>query len=84
MRAMYNQGFFNLKKIIMLHPIALRLPPLEGEVMTGGETGTGPKRKDPTSIPIAEGIQPLSSKVIHNIDLGEFVDLGNLLQDQVP
>ena len=82
-RAMYNQGYFNLKKIIMLHPIDLWLPPLEGEVATGGETGTGPTRKDPTSIPIAEEIQPLSSKVIDKIELGEFVDLGDLLQDQV-
>ena len=60
MRAMYNQ-VFQLKKIIMLHPIDLLLPPLEGEVATGGETGTGLTRKDPTSFPIAEGMQPLPS-----------------------
>ena len=68
----------------MLHPIDLRLPPIEGEVATVGETGTGPTRKDPTSIPIAEGIQLLPRKVIDKIDLGEFVDLGDLLHDQVP
>ena len=47
MRAMYYQGYFNFKKIIMLHPIDLRLPPLEGEVVTGGEQAQGPQGRTP-------------------------------------
>uniref|UniRef100_A0A1X7T4X9 Uncharacterized protein n=1 Tax=Amphimedon queenslandica TaxID=400682 RepID=A0A1X7T4X9_AMPQE len=45
---------------------------------------TGPTKKEPAFIPIAEGIQPLASKVVNKIDSSEFVDLGDLLQDQIP
>ena len=60
------------------------LPPLGGEARRGEERSSGSAKKETTFVSVTEGIQPVPSKVVEKIDTGEFVDLGDLLQDQVP
>ena len=37
-----------------------------------------------TMVPVAEGIQPISSKIAQKVDRGEFIEFADLLQDQFP
>ena len=48
----------------------------EGEVPRGKEDGS--------MVPIVEGIQPISGKLVQKIDAGEFIDFADLRQDQLP
>lgn len=57
------------------------LPP-EGGGGKGGSVGAvGGKEEELLAIHIAEGIQPVASKIVQKVDRNKFVDFADLLQD---
>ena len=56
-----------------------RNPPLGGEA----RDGAAPKKEDPPPFTLGEGLPPVPSKLVAKIHKGDFVDMAELLRDNI-